>query len=1021
MLKKGNTLIKNKIFHTLLFTLLIISSIVHPVAAISELAAEGLDLAAEIASGQDATAGMQKYAKDKYSDWMWQAAGGYENLWNGNIVGESYIEQIKGKFDKIQIAIDLLSKLALAIDSGNYDEGLYHTVEAAVSVANHPLVNATWAAAKLTYESHMMVKSTEAERQISILFHHLHKDRRLFAAEEGEMKQIPINKDTVDYFFNEYIVTDFTMRAKVKDYVEVRLNEEWPEESWGSWLNNLRAVGSGVDSSEAEETIALQGEYRNIARGWIKHLMEDVNLEAQRWYSEMKLRKLRAEFEQFRSQFTAFNNDIEGLLRNFLRAKEIRSREEFYREFLVTSDKAYNRLITQLDKSENKKRNVLLDIYEEAGDFKFKVMSYRSQLQWAGMKDLAKLYLEHYRKWIDLRDSIHNSIPPVISETEAIEETFDTNNVWSSEIGELYNILIGDLLGKPEFMNNSAEIEGLKKEFAALFKEGSISDDRDTLLDNNAYDSVMSKWSDIYKKGKDELQSRVNIANRRIDLYNLYRKGGDISTANEKDIQIIEKINSIIKKMSEEGKGSEVLRWFYINDLASFYVHKAVYVPGKLYLDKADNWFAERINLLNQKKSIRQQQYAQIYAYLHKIRDIFLPDAYEFSPYTRYSYYNSSDNELDKLINLISFLKPSKDLSDSEKRIKEFSFSSYQGVSGSILKMPGRLENDALEISSNGLTREYIYEQEIKFEKYIEQSEEAAAIWKKIKLPTTEEIEEIRYLIDKEFSLESLNMLGNEILDLQAECAQIKTGLEKNRQLVENDMENRKSTADWLRDKAFRMNIFFDKLAEKNMIDSRLMSNKIFKVILPEGYAYVGSDPNNYYEKAKDMRGMILAMKPYPHLMQSDELSNLKGKMTDLKTEWVNSGFYNFYKRYAPGTFKTLENILNLKIISDYGAYPPIKAAIERAIVHPALLSNESSENGLALVGFEVIKESNLEDAEKILKETAEIVKGEVDENYRLINEERFIDNIRTISKLLPLTTAVKPVSEDKDSFKLEL
>jgi len=288
----------NKLFLSLILLIILFCSLIQPAAALSDLAGEGLDIVAEIANSQDAAAGIKNFSKDQYNDWLWEAAGGYENLITGNL-GESQINQIKGKFDTIQTVINGITEFALAVDAGRYDEALYQTLETTVNTVDHPLVNATWAAAKLTYQSHQMVKDTKAETEIARLFYMMHKDRRLFSAEEGEMKQIPVNSDTVDYFFNKYIVTDPSGRTMVRAYVEQRLGEEWPEESWGSWLNNLRTIGAGIDTAENEEVAALTGKYKNTARNWIRQLMEDVNLEAQRWYKEKELNKLMTEFEVF--------------------------------------------------------------------------------------------------------------------------------------------------------------------------------------------------------------------------------------------------------------------------------------------------------------------------------------------------------------------------------------------------------------------------------------------------------------------------------------------------------------------------------------------------------------------------------------------------------------------------------------------------------------------------------------------------------------------------------------------------
>ncbi len=65
---------------------------------------------------------------------------------------------------------------------------------------------------------------------------------------------------------------------------------------------------------------------------------------------------------------------------------------------------------------------------------------------------------------------------------------------------------------------------------------------------------------------------------------------------------------------------------------------------------------------------------------------------------------------------------------------------------------------------------------------------------------------------------------------------------------------------------------------------------------------------------------------------------------------------------------------------------------------------------------FAVIKESNLREAEELIEELTEIVGEEVNENYRLINEKEFINNISAIFEILPITVEINTYPASKDT-----
>ncbi|MCK9240034.1 hypothetical protein [Desulfocurvus sp.] len=307
-----------------------------------KIAGLGLSFTQAAAESKSVTDAAKSVVKDEASDWLLTQLGGLEALKGLKDYGPVY-----DKVTEFTGLIDTVQSVATQLGAGNYDQAAIEMADAAVGKLNNPAVSAVWAAAKAAYESHLLVQSTGAARDIEALYGTVERDRRLIGAITPDSPaQISITSDTVDYFFNDYIVTNEAVRGLVKSYVTTHLGEEWPEQSWASYLASL-----GMTSAQDEETLALTGELRNTARGWIRTLLADVNKQARVRYQEARLRQENARFEEFVAKMKAFTgNDLPRLLQLYTAAKAAREELPRYRALLEGSRSEMARISAALDK-----------------------------------------------------------------------------------------------------------------------------------------------------------------------------------------------------------------------------------------------------------------------------------------------------------------------------------------------------------------------------------------------------------------------------------------------------------------------------------------------------------------------------------------------------------------------------------------------------------------------------------------------------------------------------------------------
>lgn len=320
-----------------------------------KVAGLGLSFTQAAAESKNMAEAAKSVVKDEASDWLLTKLGGLEALKGLADYGPVY-----DKVSELTGLVDLVQNVATELGAGNYDQAAIQAADAAVDKLGNPAVSAVWAAAKAAYESHQLVQSTGAARDIEALYGTVERDRRIIGEITADAPaQINITADTVDYFFNDYVVTNDAVRALVKSYVTTHLGEEWPEQSWASYLGSL-----GTASAQDEETLALTGDLRNVARGWIRTLLADVNKQAMVRYQETRLRQENAKFADFVAKMKAFTgNDLPRLLQLYTAEKQAREELPRYRELLAQSRSEYSRISSAM----NKPALVNLPAYQQTG------------------------------------------------------------------------------------------------------------------------------------------------------------------------------------------------------------------------------------------------------------------------------------------------------------------------------------------------------------------------------------------------------------------------------------------------------------------------------------------------------------------------------------------------------------------------------------------------------------------------------------------------------------------------------
>ncbi len=396
----------------------------------------GLDVVSATADKQSMDKGAVAAMKKTSFDWIWEYVGGVEK-----IAFNSSTSDLVDMRTKITFIVDTIKKVQLIgtqLGEGSYDEAAITAIDIAVNKINHPALGAVWSAIKATYASQKLLADTKAALEIEMLYSIVNKDRRLIgeATDDGPVL-IDIDSETVDYFFNDYLVTNPTVRGYVKNYVEKELGEQWPEQSWSDYFSSFRAIGSGVDQEAAAEIEALTTEFRNTARHWINALLEDLNDQVQVAYDQMRLRREMVEYDHFaKSVGDFYDNDFERMWKEFQNMKQMKEDIPKYKALLAQATKEYpiyNKKLNNPKKSELLKEVGSIQGYTFS--MQLKLLKASGSAGYVNQKALGTQLNSMRNKWVSLSERATEIIDFAVGEDSGVDDSgvyYDkpTKNHW---------------------------------------------------------------------------------------------------------------------------------------------------------------------------------------------------------------------------------------------------------------------------------------------------------------------------------------------------------------------------------------------------------------------------------------------------------------------------------------------------------------------------------------------------------------------------------------------------------------
>ena len=316
---------------------------------------------AEKKNGKEAAAKLVEF------DILFDLAGkGEQVLLNGD---PEALPQFRDKVLKIKLVLDKIAEIASKLGSGNYDDAAIAGVDTMVGLVNHPVVNATWEAIKLTYESHKLVQDSKAALEIENLYNIVNHDRRLIRTGSADAPaMIPVDSDTITYFFNKYLIVNASTRALVKTYVKKKLGENFPQMPAGARI--WAGITFTTDAVKTEYELKKLEEYKNTSRRWIKELLQDLNRQVKAQWAQTRARQQAAKFKVFYSRVGRAFANMHSAMQYFLKISRLKKEKDKYPKYLKKLKKQVNTLTARyktLDISQfREKMKIRSKLYEAA-------------------------------------------------------------------------------------------------------------------------------------------------------------------------------------------------------------------------------------------------------------------------------------------------------------------------------------------------------------------------------------------------------------------------------------------------------------------------------------------------------------------------------------------------------------------------------------------------------------------------------------------------------------------------------
>ncbi len=363
-------------------------------------------------------------------DILWDLLGkGEEEILNGD---PNAFPALKDNILKIKLVLDKVAEVSAAVGAGNYDEALIGSVDTMVGIVNHPVVNLTWEAVKLAYESHKLVLETKAALDIEQLYGIVNYDRRLMGVSSGPDSPplIPVNSTSVTYFYDKYLITDSSTRELVKSYVKKVLGEDFPEASTTQsfWYYLL-----GVEDAAKEDELAELQSFKNKSRGWINSLLADLNKQVVVNWRQTRLLQQKAEFDKFNAQVGKAFASFDEVVAYFKRKKEIEKEQATFATKLAELEKKFSQ------STESKNRDLAFQVSKESNVFAVKALIIDDMKFNTAFEDL-------YIRAIKLVDTLDKQTASAVAVADPYAK--EPNVVpLEKEIFDLYSSAIGHIKG----------------------------------------------------------------------------------------------------------------------------------------------------------------------------------------------------------------------------------------------------------------------------------------------------------------------------------------------------------------------------------------------------------------------------------------------------------------------------------------------------------------------------------------------------------------------------------------------
>ncbi len=472
---------------------------------------------------------------------------GYDILWDVMGKGEEFLlngdpdafPKFKDDVLKVKLVLDKVAEIASKLGSGEYDDAAIAGMDTAVGLINHPVVNALWEAVKLTYESHKLVQSSKAALDIEALYGTVNADRRLIGTNTGDAPDlIPVNSDTITYFFNKYLIVNASTRAQVKAYVKNKLGEDFPEMSTSSKI--WAAVTFTSDAEKAEHELQELKEFENNSRRWIKELLEDLNKQVQLQWAETRAFQRREEFKVFFASIGNTFQNLDAALAYFAKKNRLKKQKDKFPEYLKKYETQATTLTNKYKTLKPVQIGQKLAIRRQLLDISDKCHAYSIDCITIDDFTLADSFEKQQTHCLIFINEIDKEIKSSEDEMlEGLTTAATTSNNYTRQSNDVaYENFMLSLFSNviPEYLSVTDEIKPL-----------SLNKIKDALTDNNLKkaQSIITEWTNE----KNKFYNRRNVVVKKT-----YKDGNLWTSFPTSDPSIVDEVVLKAFKMAAENK-----------------------------------------------------------------------------------------------------------------------------------------------------------------------------------------------------------------------------------------------------------------------------------------------------------------------------------------------------------------------------------------------------------------------------------------------------------------------------------